>query len=93
MGMTITEKILASHCSESSVKPGDLVFAKIDLVLSLDIGTAGVIKVFEAMGAEKVFDPEKVVLVNDHFTPAKDIAAAELSRKMRIFAREQKISH
>ncbi|MFH1489385.1 MAG: aconitase/3-isopropylmalate dehydratase large subunit family protein, partial [Pseudomonadota bacterium] len=93
MGSTITEKIIASHCSQATVKPGDLVFAKIDLVLSLDIGTAGVIKVFEKMGAERVFDPEKVVLVNDHFTPAKDIAAAELSKKMRIFAREQKISH
>ncbi len=93
MGSTITEKILASHSSASKVRPGDLVFAEIDLVLSLDIGTAGVIKVFEKMGAERVFNPDKVVLVNDHFTPAKDIEAAELSKKMRIFAREQKISH
>lgn len=93
MGLTITEKIIASHCSEVKVKPGDLVFSKIDLVLSLDIGTAGVLKVFEKMGAERVFDPEKVVMVNDHFTPAKDIEAAELSRKMRAFARKQQLPH
>ncbi|MFH1491341.1 MAG: 3-isopropylmalate dehydratase large subunit, partial [Pseudomonadota bacterium] len=61
MGLTATEKIISSHCSQATVKPGDLIFAKIDLVLSLDIGTAGVIKVFEKMGAERVFDPEKVV--------------------------------
>ena len=93
MGMTITEKILASHCSEAAAKPGDLIFCTIDLVLSLDIGTASAIKIFEKMGASRVFDPEKVVMVNDHFVPAKDIEAAELSRKMRLFAREQKLPH
>jgi 3-isopropylmalate/(R)-2-methylmalate dehydratase large subunit len=93
MGMTITEKILASHCSEAVVKPGDLLFSKIDLVLSLDIGTASAIKIFEKMGASRVFDPEKVVMVNDHFVPAKDIEAAELSKKMRSFARDQYLSH
>jgi 3-isopropylmalate/(R)-2-methylmalate dehydratase large subunit len=93
MGLTITEKILSSHCSESAVKAGDLVFSKIDLVLSLDIGTAPTVEIFEKMGATRVFDPEKVVMVNDHFTPAKDIASAELSRKMRSFAREQRLPH
>ena len=93
MGLTITEKILATHSKESAVKPGDLIFAKIDLVLSLDIGTSPVIEIFRKMGASKVFDPEKVVLVNDHFVPAKDIASAELSRAMRLFSREQKITH
>lgn len=93
MGMTITEKILASHANEDLVKPGDLVFSRIDLALSLDIGTAGMIKVFERMGASRVFSPEKVVMVNDHFVPAKDIEAAELSKKMRSFAREQQLPH
>jgi len=93
MGSTITEKILASHSSEAAVKPGDLLFAKIDLVLSLDIGTASVIKSFEKMGGSRVFDPTKVVMVNDHFVPAKDIEAAELSRKTRSFARDQKLPH
>jgi 3-isopropylmalate/(R)-2-methylmalate dehydratase large subunit len=93
MGLTITEKILASHSSEAAVKPGDLLFSKIDLVLSLDIGTASAIKIFEKMGGSRVFDPTKVVMVNDHFVPAKDIEAAELSRKMRFFARDQKLPH
>ena len=89
---TITEKILAAH-SGSEVKPGDLVFSRIDLVLSLDIGTAPVVEILEKMGAPKVFDPERVIAVNDHFVPAKDIASAELSRTMRLFARQQKLSH
>jgi 3-isopropylmalate/(R)-2-methylmalate dehydratase large subunit len=93
MGMTITEKILAAHSSKAMVKPGDLIFCTIDLVLSLDIGTASAIKIFERMGASRVFDPEKVVMVNDHFVPAKDIEAAELSRKMRLFARDQKLPY
>ena len=93
MGLTITEKILASHCSKAAVKPGDLLFSKIDLVLSLDIGTASAIKIFERMGASRVFDREKIVMVNDHFVPAKDIEAAELSKKMRIFARDQQLPH
>ncbi len=93
MGLTITEKILSSHSSKTDVKPGDLLFSKIDLVLSLDIGTAGAVRIFEKMGASKVFDPEKVVMVNDHFAPAKDIEAAELSKKMREFARDQGLPH
>ncbi len=93
MGLTITEKILANHCRERVVRPGDLIFAKIDLVLSVDVGTGPVIEIFEKMGASKVFDPEKVVFVNDHFVPAKDIASAELSRAMRLFARQQKLTH
>jgi 3-isopropylmalate/(R)-2-methylmalate dehydratase large subunit len=93
MAMTITEKILASHASKPSVKPGDLVFSEIDLALSTDIGTAQSIEIFERMGAAQVFDPEKVVLINDHFVPAKDIQSAELSKKMRVFAHQQSVPH
>jgi 3-isopropylmalate/(R)-2-methylmalate dehydratase large subunit len=93
MGLTITEKILSSHSSKTDVKAGDLLFSKIDLVLSLDIGTAAAVRIFEEMGASKVFDPEKVVMVNDHFSPAKDIEAAELSKRMREFARDQGLPH
>lgn len=93
MGMTLTEKILASHSHQPLVKPGDLIFANIDLVLSLDIGTAPTVEIFKKMGASKVFDPEKIVLVNDHFVPAKDIDAANLSKLMKHFARQQGVSH
>ena len=91
--MTITEKILASHSGLESVKPGDLVFAKLDLVMSTDIATPMSIPIFEEMGADHVFDPERIVLVNDHLVPAKDIASAELSRAMRLFARKYKIKY
>lgn len=93
MAMTITEKILASHCSENAVKPGDLVFSKVDLALSTDIGTASSIEIFEKMGAQQPFDPEKIVLINDHFVPAKDIQSAELSKKMRAFAQQHRLPH
>src|SRR4030042_3451224 len=91
--MTITEKILASHSGLESVKPGDLVFAKLDLVMSTDIATPMSIPIFEEMGASHVFDPERIVLVNDHLVPAKDIASAKLSRAMRLFARKYKIKY
>lgn len=93
MAMTITEKILASHCSQKSVKPGDLIFSKIDLAFSSDIGTASSVEIFEKMGARHPFDPEKVVLVNDHFVPAKDIPSAELSKRMREFAQQHHLPH
>jgi len=93
MAMTITEKILASHCSENTVRPGDLVFSKIDLAFSTDIGTASTIEIFETMGAQKPFDSKKIILINDHFVPAKDIQSAELSKKMRAFAQQHQLPH
>ena len=91
MGMTITEKILAAHAGLKEVRAGELVFASIDLALATDVTAPAAIREFERMGAEKVFDPDKVALVNDHFVPAKDIASAELSKVMRDFARRMEI--
>ena len=93
MGMTVTQKILASHAGLQTCKAGDLIEAKLDRVLGNDVTTPPAIKVFQDMGAEKVFDRDRVCLVPDHFTPNKDIKAAELSRCMRCFAREQGISN
>jgi 3-isopropylmalate/(R)-2-methylmalate dehydratase large subunit len=81
MGMTITEKILASHAEETRVGAGDLINAK------LDIGE------LEKIGYEKIFDPRKVVLIPDHFTPSKDINSAESCRRVREFAKRHQISH
>ncbi|MFQ5603377.1 MAG: 3-isopropylmalate dehydratase large subunit [bacterium] len=89
MGMTLTEKILANRAGVSSVKPGDLVFAKIDIAMATDISSPLTIKVFKEMGGEKLFDADKVPLVHDHLVPAKDIKSAEFSKMMRTFAREQ----
>jgi len=93
MGMTLTEKILANRAGAKEVKPGDLIFAKIDIAMATDISSPLTIKVFKEMGGERVFDPEKVPLVHDHLIPAKDIKSAEFSKMMRNFAREQNIKY
>ncbi|MFQ5706134.1 MAG: 3-isopropylmalate dehydratase large subunit [bacterium] len=93
MGMTLTEKILANRAGLEEVKPGDLIIAKIDIAMATDISSPLTIKVFEEMGGEHVFDPEKVPLVHDHLVPAKDIKSAEFSKMMRHFAREQEIKY
>ena len=86
MGMTIAEKILASRSGRDTVVPDELVFAKLDLVMGTDVTVPLSVSVFNEIGAGKVFDPHKIALVNDHFVPAKDVNAAELSRTMREFA-------
>lgn len=86
MGMTITEKIFAAHCGREKVSAGELVYATLDLVMGTDVTVPLSVEVFNRIGAEQVFDPTKIALVNDHFVPAKDIQAAGLSKTMREFA-------
>ncbi|MFA5536552.1 MAG: 3-isopropylmalate dehydratase large subunit [Bacillota bacterium] len=86
MGMTISEKILAAHAGKKYVEPGELINAKLDIVLGNDITAPVAIKEFENLGLNKVFDPDKVVLVPDHFTPNKDIKSAEQAKVLREFA-------
>ncbi len=93
MGMTAAEKILAAHGGKETVKPGELVKAKVDLILGNDITAPVAIREFRKIGVDKVFDPERIVLVPDHFTPNKDIASAEQAKIMKEFAREQGITH
>jgi 3-isopropylmalate/(R)-2-methylmalate dehydratase large subunit len=91
--MTITEKILAAHANKKEVLPGELINAKVDLILANDITAPIAIAEFKKIGAEHVFDKERIALVPDHFTPAKDIKAAEQCRILRDFSREYDISH
>jgi len=91
--MTITEKILAAHANKKEVLPGELINAKVDLILANDITAPIAIAEFKKIGAEHVFDKERIALVPDHFTPAKDIKAAEQCRILREFSREYDISH
>jgi 3-isopropylmalate/(R)-2-methylmalate dehydratase large subunit len=88
MGMTITEKILAGHAGRERVAPGELVNCRLDLVLGNDITAPLAIQEFRKLGLSMVFDPGRVVLVMDHFTPNKDIKSAEQCLMIRQFARE-----
>jgi 3-isopropylmalate/(R)-2-methylmalate dehydratase large subunit len=91
--MTITEKILAAHADTESVSPGDLIKVRVDLALGNDITAPLAIKTFWETGVTRVFDPEKVVLVADHFVPNKDIASAQQTKLMYDFAVQQKLKH
>ncbi len=93
MGMTMTQKILADHAGLESVVAGQLIEADLDIVMGNDITTAVAIPEFEKAGATSVFDKEKVVIVLDHFTPNKDIKAAQQCKKCRDFAWEKEVTH
>ena len=92
MGMTMTQKILAAHAGLDAVTAGQLVEAKLDVVMANDITGPMAVPVFRQM-ADKVFDKNKVVLVPDHFTPNKDIKSAENSKSIRKFAKDQGLTH
>lgn len=91
--MTITEKILSAHANKKIVLPGEIIEAKVDLALANDITAPLAFKVFEEIGAKKVFNRERVVLVADHFTPAKDILSAEQCKLLRQFSKSQKLKY
>ncbi len=93
MGMTMTQKILAAHAGLDSVKAGDLIEAKLDIVLGNDVTTPVAIDVFEKAGFDRVFDKDKIAIVLDHYTPCKDIKSAELCATARNFARKHNITH
>ena len=92
-GKTMTEKILARGAGKESVEPGEFVNVKVDLALGNDVTAPVAIKEFERLGVERVFDPEKIVLVPDHFTPNRDIAAAEQAQLLRRFSGKYGIKH
>ena len=93
MGMTIAEKILARHADKDSVRPGELINARVDLVLGNDVTAPVAIREFRRLGVGKVFDKDRIALVPDHFTPNKDIQSAEQAKIIREFAREQDITY
>ena len=90
---TITQKILAAHCGKDYVEPGELIMARVDIALGNDITAPLAIKDFHEVGAKKVFDRYRVVLVCDHFAPNKDIPSAIHCQQLRNFAREQDLTH
>ena len=90
-GSTLAEKILAAHSGREKVSPGEFLSVTVDLVMANDITAPIAIKEFERIGVPSVFDPERVVMVADHFVPNKDIPSAEQAKMMKEFAREQRL--
>ena len=93
MGMTMTQKILAHHAGLEKVEAGQLINAKLDIVLGNDITTPVAVNEFKKAGFDKVFDEDRIAIVLDHFVPNKDIKAAEQSKTCREFAGCHCISH
>ena len=93
MGMTMTQKILAAHAGLVSVNAGQLIKAKLDIVLGNDITTPVAVNEFKKAGFDSVFDKDKIAIVLDHFVPNKDIKAAEQSKQCREFACSHCVSH
>ncbi len=93
MAMTMTQKILAAHAGLREVSAGQLIQAKLNIVLGNDITTPVAVNEFKKAGFEGVYDKDKVVIVLDHFVPNKDIKAAEQSKTCREFACDHCISH
>jgi len=87
MGMTMTQKILAAHAGLPEVRAGQLIRARLDMVLGNDITSPVAINEFEKAGFDRVFDKSRVVMVMDHFAPNKDIKAATQCKQCRTFAR------
>jgi len=93
MGMTVTEKILACHAGRDHVEAGEIIEARIDIALANDITAPLSLEEFEKAGAKSVFDPQRVVLVLDHFTPNKDILSAENCKIIREFSEKHGITN
>ncbi len=93
MGMTMTQKILAKHAGLDKVEVGQLIEAKLDLVLGNDITTPVAITEFEKAGFTQVFDKDKIAIVLDHYTPCKDIKSAQLCKQAREFAHKHHITN
>jgi len=91
LGSTITEKILAAHCDRDRVNPGEIIEADIDVIMCHDVTTTPAIDLLAKRGIRRVADPDKVVIMPDHFVPNKDIRSAEMVAKIRRWAAEQNI--
>lgn len=93
MAMTMTQKILAKHAGLESVRSGQLIEAELDMILGNDITSPVAINEFEKLGLDNVFHRDKISIVPDHFTPNKDIKAAEQCKLVREFVKNKKISN
>ncbi len=93
MARTLAEKILLAHAEADDLSPGDVVVVRCDVVMTNDISGPLAFRAMERMGAERVFDPAKVVVVPDHFVPAKDTRSAELQKLLREWSTRQGVAY
>ena len=93
MPHTLVEKILLAHCDADDVRPGDVVTVRCDVVMANDVSGPVAFRAMEKMGAERVFDPSRVVMVADHFMPAKDARSAELQARLKRWSEEQGVTY
>jgi 3-isopropylmalate/(R)-2-methylmalate dehydratase large subunit len=93
LGHTLAEKILLAHTSADDVRPGDVVMVRCDVVMANDISGPVAFRAMETMGVARVFDPDRVVMVADHFMPAKDTRSAELQKRLRDWADQQGVTY
>lgn len=92
MAHTLAEKILLAHADADDVAPGDVILVRCDLVMANDVSGPVAFRAMEKMGAERVFDPAKVVMVADHFMPAKDARSAALQKRLKEWSDEQGVT-
>src|SRR5689334_8832020 len=93
MPHTLAEKILLAHTDADGVSPGEIVMVRCDVVMTNDVSGPMAFRAMERMGAARVFDPAKVVLVPDHFSPAKDTRSAELQKLLKRWAEDQGVTY
>ena len=89
MAHTLAEKILLSHAEVDDLAPGDIVMVRVDTVMANDVSGPVAFRQMEKIGAQRVFDPARVVMVADHFVPAKDARSAALQKRLKDWAHEQ----
>ena len=89
--MNITEKILAKASGKDVVHPGEIVDAKVDMIMVHDLTGPLAVEAFKKIGVQKVWDNQKAVVILDHQVPAESVKAAELHKTMRQFAKDQKL--
>ncbi|MFW9806794.1 MAG: aconitase family protein, partial [Candidatus Thorarchaeota archaeon] len=93
MGKTLAEKILASHTNEGKATAGEIVQARVDLLMVHEVLGSRILPILDEMGFKKVWNPNRVLVVNDHWAPASDINSAEIHRRNRNFVKEQRITN
>lgn len=90
---TLAEKVLLAHVDADDFAPGDVVMVRCDVVMANDVSGPVAFRAMEKMGAQRVFDPAKVVMVSDHFMPAKDARSAELQRRLKSWSDAQGVTY